>query len=408
MSSSLTETPVVANGGDDGAALEPMGRPHPHKERIHFHCEADEVARRFAHYPESVRADGIWLHLYVRSKCNGEHAILAKIAGALGLKDRGGKAPSRQYWYQVAGGHYFKTGGHAETFKKFVTALRAHAATTSEHGATRFVETRNWGLVRDYIDTRRSPSSSIRMGIIEGETGSQKSWCCRHYAALDNPLETTLYNAPSRNTRSRMIHKLAERFLAYASSTLSVKEQTIEAFLKGATIINSGQDGPTRPRCVILDDAQRLFRPNVQPDQQPIFNLFHELQEETGCTVIFIVNPTFRLTLTSNHPYWRQFLGRVGGPDEILHLEQALPKADILNVARQFRVANDHQAYPLLEKWGTGLLGFRRLQFKLERARELADLEKEQEVLVGHLKSVDYDLSLPAKAMMPQLEEGAS
>jgi hypothetical protein len=48
--------------------------------------------------------------------------MLGAIARSLGLKDRSGKEPSDQYWYQVVRGHYFKSGGDAGVFHKLNTA----------------------------------------------------------------------------------------------------------------------------------------------------------------------------------------------------------------------------------------------------------------------------------------------
>src|SRR5690606_20790215 len=80
-----------------------------------------------------------------------------------------------------------------------------------------FVETTNWRLVRDYIDDRRAASSSLRFGLIEGETGSQQTYCTSHYATLNNHLETVRIDAPARATRARLVQQLPELYLASAS-----------------------------------------------------------------------------------------------------------------------------------------------------------------------------------------------
>ncbi len=352
---------------------------------------AEAVLERFAHYPEAIREDGIWLHFFCRTKCNSEHAVLYRIAKAIGLRDRSGKEPSDQYWYQVAGGHYFKTGGDAQTFKRYVAALRAYAARMEERGSIPFIETKNWHLLNDYINSRRSFASSTRFGAIEGETGSQKTQCARHYEALNNHKETVHLESPSRTTRARMVQKLAARYLEAASSSVGEKELAIEDFLKGVSQLDPASGKDARPRCIILDNVQRLFRPNIAPDQQPVFTYFHELQEETGCCVIFTWVPTFRHIITAKDPFWKQFLGRIGGEDEILRLEQTLPRKDLLAFARAFKVADDAACLPLLKKWGSTDWGIRILIHKLEKARALASARRSLEITAAHLHAVDLE-----------------
>lgn len=366
--------------------------------RIMLRGDAVQATEKFAHYPQHVREDGIWLWFFVRTKCNGQHAVLAKIARTLGLKDRGGNEPSDQYWYQVSGGHYFKGGaGDASAFKRYVNAFRGYAQRMEERGVIPFVETKNWRLVRDYIDGRRSFSSSFRVGAIEGETGAQKTQCGKHYATLNNHRETIHMESPARPTRARLVQKWAEAYLVPESKSVGAKEIEIERFLKGAAVLDPETNQPGRPRCVIIDNVQRLFRPNVAPDQQPIFNYFHELQDDIGFTLIFTWVPTFRNIITAKDPFWAQFLGRIGGEDEILRLDQALPKSDILRFAREFAVADDAGAYPLLKKWSTSPWGIRVFMRKLERARALATARRSKEITVRHLEEVDLE-GTPAAA----------
>jgi hypothetical protein len=151
----------------------------------------------FAHYPDAIRQDAVWLWHFVRTKCNDQHAMLGAIARSLGLKDRSGKEPSDQYWYQVVRGHYFKSGGDAGIFHRYVAAFRAHARAREEGGAVPFIETRNWTLIRDYIETRRAAGAVCRFGGIEGETGAGKASSLKHYNLLNNHCETVCPPAPA-------------------------------------------------------------------------------------------------------------------------------------------------------------------------------------------------------------------
>lgn len=366
-------------------------------DRTHLRGSAAQALEKFKHYPEAIREDGLWLHFFTRQDCNNDYRILAKIARTLGLKDRSGKEPSDQYWYQVSGGHYFKSGaGDAKAFKGYVTSLRAYAQRRKERGVIPFVETRNWRLVHDYIESRRSPHSSFRMGAIEGHTGSQKTYCGKHYSTLYNHRETIHLEAPARATRARLVQKWAEAYLIAESKNIGGKEIEIERFLKSVSILDTDPNSG-RPRAVLLDNVQRLFRPNIPPDQQPIFNYFHELQDDIGFTLILFWVPSFRKTVTASDPFWAQFLGRIGGEDEILRLEQALPKADLLKFARAFQVADDAAAYPYLKRWSQTIWGIRIFMHKLETARRLATARGSTTIEVAHLAEVDLEAVNPSQ-----------
>lgn len=356
-------------------------------ERQHLRGDVNAALQRFSHYPESVREDAVWLWGFTKTKLNGEHALLWKLANAIGLKDASGKNPSDQYWYQVVSGRYFKPGGDAKRLKTYIAAFRAHAMRYEQSGMIGFVETENWKLFSDYVDSRRTFTSSCRVGGVEGLTGSQKTSCGKHYAALHNHRETVHLESPARATRARIVQKLAELYQVAEFKNIGGKEIEIERFLKSAlTIDENGGNG--KPRCIILDNVQRLFRPHVPPDQQPIFNYFHEMQDDIGFCLILTWVPSFTRIITSNDPYWTQWIGRMGGADEILRLDQKLPKRDLLTFARKFRVSDDAEALPLLRNWNASPWGIRILVQKLEKARRLANAEQSEEIQLGHLQRV--------------------
>ncbi|MES2697277.1 MAG: ATP-binding protein [Verrucomicrobiota bacterium] len=356
----------------------------------------NDSAELFAHYPPGAREDAEWLRHFTQSRCGGEHAILGRIAKAIGLKDRTGKEPSDQYWYQVVTGKYFTPGGSVDTFRRYVAGLRAHAKSLETSSSVGHVDTENWKMVRDYIDSRRTFSRTIRMGGIEGLTGSGKTYCTSHYAAINNHKETIRIEAPARATRSRVVQKIAELYEVPVSSSCGDKEVEIERFLKSAAVRTLDTNVEARPRTIIVDNIQRMLRPNVQPDQQPIFNYFHELQDDTGCCVIFTWVPSFTKVLKGGHPFWAQFLGRMGGDDEILQLDQKPTKGDLLKYARAFAVQDDARALPLLTQWASTIYGLRRLILKLEGARALATKRRLKEIPVDILEELNLEAVKPA------------
>jgi hypothetical protein len=343
-----------------------------HEERAVLRGHAGTFAQLFTHYPVSVREDALWLRHYCASACNNEHALVSKIALSLGLSQ------SENYWYQVLSGKYFSPGGSASKCKEAIGQIRHWALAQMAAGKIAFVETKNWKLVRDYIDTRRDTGAVWKFGAIEAFNSSQKTACCKHYRDLNNHLKTIHIEAPAIATRGRLIQKLAKAYLLNAAFSTGRKELELESII-------------TAERCIIIDNLQRLIRPEVKPDQQPIFNYLHELQDDTGCTVIFTWVPTFRKIIAEDNPFWRQFLARIGGEDQILRLDQRVPKADILGFAKAYNVANDAEAFPILKKWAETPLGIRALTGRLHLARLLATARRSKEVTVGHLMAVEAE-----------------
>ena len=353
--------------------------------------DVNATSELFNHYPDAIRGDAEWLRFFCQTRCAGEHALLGKIAAAIGLKDRSGKVPSDQYWYQVVTGRYFKPGGDAGSFARYVAAIRGYSRQQEQSGLIGHQDTKNWKLFSDYVDSRRTFASSCRIGGVEGLTGSQKTWCGKRYASIHNHRETVHLEAPARSTRARVVQKLAELYEVAESKSTGGKEVEIERFLRAAGKIDPATENERKPRTIIIDNVQRLFRPGVDPDQQPIFNYFHELQDDTGFCLILTWVPSFTKVIMGKEPFWAQFLGRMGGPDEILRLEQTLSKADLLKFARAVNVEDNAEALPILKRWAGTIWGIRILTIKLEKARRLATARGKDEVTVSHLQEVDLE-----------------
>jgi hypothetical protein len=369
-----SSTSIDAPASNDETATRGEGQIalKEHESRVSLKGNIATFDRLFVHYPDSVRDDSVWLRAYCATHCNGEHALIAKIAASLGIQQ------SDNYWYQVLTGRYFRPGGSAPKLKEFITQIRTWSLLRANEGKIPFVETRNWRRVKDYIDTRRDPGAIWKFGFIEGLTSSQKTECCKHYRDLNNHCKTIHIEAPAKATRNRFIHKLGKAYLMNASWTTARKELELE------TVV-------TAERTIIVDNVQRLFRPDVKPDQQPIFNFLHELQDDTECTVIFTWVPTFRKTITAEEPFWRQFLARGGGEDQILKLDQRLIKSDIIGFAKAYQVANDAAAFPILKGWSETSMGVRAFKGRLHLARLLATSRRQKEISVDCLREVENE-----------------
>jgi hypothetical protein len=357
----------IATSGENLPAVVP-----PREQRRFISGNLAKAETMFAHYPESVREDCLWLHAYTWRHLNKEHALLHKLAKSLGID------VSANYWYQVITGRYFQSGGDAKALKGYIERIKAEARKKEETGAIAFIENETWRRIRDYIDTRRAPDSVCRFGAIEGSTGCGKSWCLKHYAALNNHLRTVYLRAPARASRARIVHKLARSYMIPYEGNSARKEYLIEEIV-------------SPDRCILIDDAQDLFSTHHDLEHQPVFTYLHELQEETGCTIIFSWVPTFRRTIESQSEFWAQFMGRIGGPEKILTLKQEPLRKDLLKFAAAFGVADDAAALPILRKWAGTRWGLRVLADRLRDARLLATKRRSREILVAHLEAIDCE-----------------
>jgi hypothetical protein len=368
--SATTENAAAVEIAQSGATLPAVVPPREQRRFLTGHL--GHVEASFAHYPESVREDCIWLRAYTWRTLNKEHALLHKLAVSLGI------TVSSNYWYQVLTGRYFTTGGDPKALKGYIERIRTEARKKEETGSIGFVESETWFRVRDYIDSRRAPDAVCHFGAVEAPTGSQKTWCLKHYTSLNNHLRTVYLQAPSRPTRARIVQKLARAYMIAYEGNIVRKELDIEEVV-------------SPDKCIIIDDAQHLFAPQADMEHQPVFTYLQELQEETGCTIIFSWVPTFRSVIESNHQFWQQFMGRIGGPEKILTLKQGLPKKDLLAFAAAYGVANDAAALPILRKWASTRWGMRVFVDRLRDARLLANKRRSREILVAHLEAIDCE-----------------
>jgi hypothetical protein len=95
--------------------------------------------------------------------------------------------------------------------------------------------------------------------------------------------------------------------------------------------------------------------------------------------------------ITARDPFWAQFLGRIGGEDEILRPDQRMPRRDLAASAREFAVADDARAWEFLRKWSGTQWGLRVLFHKLNTARVLANRRREKQIGIAHLNAVNLE-----------------
>lgn len=281
-------------------------------------------------YPEAVRDAVAWLAGWYREQCKQNRDVLVqRVRSACGV-DR-----SWNYFYQVFTGRYFMTkqgeeppAGQIAKFLELVEKLRAQDRFYTTAGKIQFVETNTYRRIASYIDSRRMAEAICKFGVIIGYTGLQKSASFRHYTMLNNHGATIHIEAPDRPRLNLLIDDLATAYGAHLRDRTSKKIQIIT-------------EAVSKDRTIIIDNAQRLRRPETGYDQ-PVFSFLQKLQDDTDCTIILSLTPITAKFLTDTvgveRWYFEQFEGRAGGRETFLVLDDWTPKEDLLQIAAAFGI----------------------------------------------------------------------
>jgi len=286
--------------------------------------ETHKLQALFAPYPEDIREECLWLGAFLRERCSRNITALAALAAKRGFEIHETTLSRilRGKLYNDDGQPLLKLG----KLHQIITALRQEDQLAQLAGKVPFIETPTWEEFRDYVDFKRAPETVCKFGLIIGPTGSQKSACGKHYAALNNHGVVTHLESPEMPTMGRFVTKLAVKYGVSEFHNIEKKRERITECVSDRS-------------CVIVDNIQRMYKER-QGWAQPVFNFLQQLQDDTNCTIILICVPEFELTLSRglDKGYFEQFEGRVGGRSEFLVLPEHPPKDDVLAVAEAFKL----------------------------------------------------------------------
>ncbi|MBN8246217.1 MAG: AAA family ATPase, partial [Verrucomicrobia bacterium] len=216
---------------------------------------------------------------------------------------------------------------------------------------------------RRYRITEGSEEIQIRRvaGALFGFWGAQKTATFREYERQRNHGRVRWMEAPENGGVGEFVTRLAADMSPQSSGDK-----------KRAHLLRAVK----AERCFIIDNCQDLYKPDWQ-DRQPAFSYMRRLQDETGCTIIMSITPTFEKVLAGAQmaAFFEQFEGRSGGQKNWLRLPDYAPQEDVLKIAEAFGMAD-------ARKHAKTLLGIarepgriRRLFEDLQDARTLAGEE---------------------------------
>ncbi len=333
---------------------------------------------RAARLPEAMREPFVWLGCYCREECGGEVDLLHKRFLAVSVehdKTTWSKI-LRGMWQHDSKGRLAPAPCLSETkFIRAVNLLKNDSRIKEMGGRIPFVMTPTAQDIFNYIDLKRSPDRVNRFGVIIGETGSQKSASTGEYARLNNHGMVVKIEAPETPSMNQFMTDLSRSYgYNVTGSYLRKKQYVLETV--------------TAKRTVIVENIQRLHDPRAG-DKQPIFSFLQKLQEDTGCTVIMTLTPTFEKTLTGGlqRGFFEQFEGRAGGRRTFLRLPAYPPEDDVLAIAKAFGLQQAGQHADYLVKIAKEEGRIRRLFEDLQDAKIAAESEKEK-LTIGHIRAV--------------------
>ena len=341
-----------------------------------------DLERKIHHYPEPIRTHVRWLQGYWLDKCQGNNASLRAVAAKAGWDK------SEEWYYNLLCGYNFrsngagdwKTGGKAwSEFLEIFEAIKRYAEASERQGRMHFVVTPTYTCISDFITARRALNAVCKIGGLTGPTGGQKSHCLKHYSTLNNHGQVVRIEAPAHATIPNLQRKIAERYQV-PSSRLS-HAATREAQIR---------ENLNETRCLIIDNSQRLFFEG-KGSNQPCFNWLLELQEDNDCTLILSWTTDFTDQLTAGRAkgYFEQFIGRMGGINDILRLPDFTPVSDLRVIAKSFGLDPGKGAMEYLHRWSRADGRIRIVFQKLQRAQEFSRLDERARITLDDLAEAD-------------------
>ena len=289
--------------------------------------DAATLEYRAQHLPATMREPFIWLGSYCREECNRDVAVLHKQFTDLGFNhdQTTWSKILRGMWQQDAHGNATASPClQEEKFLKAVNALRSDARIKELGGRIPFVMTPTAKRIFTMIDVVRAPDRINKFLVIIGETGSQKSAATGEYQRRNNHGAVVKVEAPETPSMTQFMTDLAKCYGFNAQDGYQRKKNYVLG------VVNS-------KRTIIVENIQRLYDER-NGDKQPIFSFLQKLQEDTGCTIVLTLTPTFEQKLTTGlqRGFFEQFEGRAGGRKNFLRLDPFPAEDDVLAIAKAF------------------------------------------------------------------------
>ena len=340
-----------------------------------------DLEKGISHYPEPISTDARWLQGFFLDHCQANVLTLRHIAAKLG-HDK-----STEYFYNFLHGYNFNSatgtwvkGGKAWTeFLEMADSLRRYQQQAARAGRLQFVQTPTYHCVANFITAKRALSAVCKIGGIIAPTGGQTSESFKFYRDLNNHGQVTHLEAPASGSLTNLQCKILEQY-----HVTGVK------LTYTATRAQALRDNVNETRCIIIDNAQVLYKASAGADQ-PCFNWLREIYDDKRPTIILKFTEEFLKDLNQGAAkgYFEQFIGRMGGLNSILRLPEFAPAADLRVIARSFGLDAGKTAMEFLYKWSRQPGRIRIVFDRLQLAQTIARAEGRARITLADLDAAD-------------------
>jgi hypothetical protein len=340
--------------------------------------------------PKELQEPFLWLWGYMAQMCdNSRNRLAARLAQV-------GHPYDSSYIYKFFSGQLLnpKTGKIGDKqLRNWIDAIQA--LRDAEKGPLNGrgippVETEVVRMLRDAIDAVRRPERVCRWLAISGDTGRQKSYGLGWYRSENNHGSTIMFEAPERPCPGYLAAEMSN----------AICKVSCKAYYERIANIRSNLNAS---KCLIIDNAQRLYNPNTG-DRQDSFSLIQKLQDEIGFSVVFVfvrnvwsdgartvkVDFIEEMLHGKARGFFSQFIGRIGGAENILYLPDETSDTDLVAFAAAvgMTAADAKLCLPLLRHLDRSTGNIRVLLQNLQNAADLAHMRGQKSVRPGDLCDV--------------------
>lgn len=334
-----------------------------------------DLEAKVTHYPKEIRTATITAQRFFVEHCEGNVERFMGIArNALGV-DR-----SSGYFSNWLKGFYFLTGGGKlkESSKgytewlNFCGELARYQARLRGEGRTLLTPTIR--AIEANIAEIHDLDNPCRIGGLAGATGTQKTEGVKYVVNKRGGFPNANY---FDCTEGLGVYGLKRGIGALFQA--KVGNGTKAGVLDRAIAENLNPE-----RALFLDNIQRAVSPD---DESAVVDWLIRLQEWKNFPLYFTFTKGFRESLKKN-TFLEQLVGRIGGMNEILVLNDYPSTADLRVFARHHHLAESAIEDYLLP-WSKELGRIRVVVRRLWRAKQCALSDGKDRILLDHLKEAD-------------------
>jgi hypothetical protein len=365
------ELSVVTGGGEELALRSTL--------RGKTHLSLAELEAKVQNYPDDVRQATHAVQAFFVEQCNSDIQHLLGVARNVFKLER-----SPEYFSNWLKGYYFTSkasevrGSGRASWIDFAARVSAYHAKLKSRGST--IVTGTIRAIHTHIFGLLDPDNPCRIGGMCGATGSQKTEGMRYTALkLGGFPRANYFNCTEGLSAVQFKRGLADLFNAKVGNKIPVLNRAIAQEL-------------SPDRALFIDNIQRAF--DEEKEAHDILDFLMRIQEDRGFPLYVSFTEEFYGQL-EKIDFLEQFVGRMGGKNDVLKLPKYPPVGDLRAIAKHYQLA-DSAVDDFLLPWSKERGRIRVVFKRLYRARKMAEALKQTRITLDVLEQV-ADWTPPAE-----------